>query len=307
MPSFSTADVRRYYDRHTPAFLSGGQGGALGSMHRAVRGPGAATREQAFHYVEDQILERIRTVTPATGSPRVLDLGCGVAASLCYLAERLPITGTGITISGVQARIGSERIRAAGLSNRLACIEGDYGDLPPDIAPADVAYAIESFVHGPEPARFFEQCRRLVRPDGLLIVCDDVRRVAKLPGTSRTGAIETTGTATTTPAVNAANDAAERAIETFCRGWHITSLLDAGELRELAHASGFEHDSTLDLSPFLELRRPRDRAIALFLALVRWLPIDTSRFDPLVGGNALQTCLAHGWIGYDFAVFKRQG
>ncbi len=294
MPSSSTADVRRYYDRHTSAFLSSGQGGALGSIHRAVWGPGCATREQAFHYVEDQILERVRSVSPVAGRAHVVDLGCGVAASLCYLAQRLPMSGTGITISGVQARIGGERIRAAGLSDRLTCIEGDYCDVPPAVPPADVAYAIESFAHGPDPARFFDQCRRLLRPGGLLIVCDDVRRVGRPP-------------AATAPATSVGTEAAAKAIEEFCRGWHIASLLDAGELRELARASGFEHDMTADLSPFLELRRPRDRAIRLFLSLARWLPIDASRTDPLAGGSALQTCLAHGWIGYDFAVFKKSG
>jgi hypothetical protein len=30
------------------------------------------------------------------------------------------------------------------------------------------------------------------------------------------------------------------------------------------------------------------------------------RYGHLLGGSALQDCLAHGWIGYEFAVFRRQ-
>ncbi len=136
-------DVRRFYDRHTPAFLAHGQGGRLGSIHRAVWGPGTTTREDAFRYVENQIAARIAAQGAARGAAsapaHVVDLGCGVGASLIYLADRLPIRGTGVTLSRVQAGIARERIQAAGLAWRVTCIEGDYCDLPAECAPADVA------------------------------------------------------------------------------------------------------------------------------------------------------------------------
>jgi SAM-dependent methyltransferase len=152
--------------------------------------------------------------------------------------------------------------------------------LPASIEPADLAYAIESFVHGPDPARFFAQCRQLIRPGGLLVIGDDFRRPT-------------------------ADRAARRAIEQFKRGWHIHTLLDRDELQALAREAGFEHDSTVDLSSYLELNRPRDRAIKVLVGLAGWVPVHWSRLDHLVGGRALQECLERGWIGYDVAVFRR--
>lgn len=190
--------------------------------------------------------------------------------------------GTGITLSPVQARLAAERIRDAGLSDRVVCIEADYCDLPAGIGPADLAYAIESFVHGPAPNRFLAECRRLVPPGGLLVICDDFRR-------SPTSA------------------AAACAIERFRSGWHINTLLHQDELRALAHTVGFEHQSTTDLSSSLEMQRARDRAIDALGAALGWLPLGTSRLGYLVGGSALQECLARGWIGYDFTVFRRRG
>ena len=61
-PRFDTAEIERYYDRHTPAFIRFGQGGGAGAIHRAVWGPGTATRRQAFHYVDDQIAEMARSL-----------------------------------------------------------------------------------------------------------------------------------------------------------------------------------------------------------------------------------------------------
>jgi SAM-dependent methyltransferase len=275
---FDTGQVKDYYDRHTGEFLATGQRGSEGAIHRAVWGPGVQSRQQAFRYVEDRLIDLLNSVAAPPTSLHVVDLGCGVGASLCYLAARLPIRGTGITLSAVQARLGGQRIREAGFADRLRCLEGDFTNLPADIEPADLTFAIESFVHAPDPGRFFDECARLVRPGGLLVLCDDFLR----PTSDRE---------------------AERTLDRFRRGWHINTLIDAGELQTLARASGFEHESTQDLTSYLELRRARDRAIGGLLALVGWLPL-TRRFDYLIGGQALQTCLARGWIGYDLTVFR---
>lgn len=297
MSSFATEDIRRYYDRHTAAFLRHGQGGGTGSIHRAVWGPGTTTRLEAFHYVDDLIASLARSrLSDRPSSLHLVDLGCGVGASLCYLATRLPIHGTGITLSPVQRRVAAARIHEAGLSDRVRCIEGDYTALPADLERADLAYAIESFVHGPAPERFFAECRRLVRPGGLLVICDDFRR-------------------------QATSEVALRTIDRFCRGWQINTLLHLDELLELARAAGFEQESVTDLSPWLEIRRMRDRAIGIAAAIVEALcrglqPLVRSeptllqrmngRYGHLLGGSALQRCLTHGWIGYEFTVFRRQ-
>jgi SAM-dependent methyltransferase len=279
MARFTPADVRRYYDRNTAAFVSFGQGGNVGAIHRAVWGPGVTRRDEAFRYVEDRIADYIGSAAP---EGHIVDLGCGVGASLCYLAERLPaITGTGVTLSPVQAEQGAARVRERGLAHRVACIEGDFCDLPAAIGPADVAYAIESFVHGPDPAAFFAECRRLIRPGGVLFICDDFVRSA------------------TPPAVAASR------IERFRSGWHINTLLQARELQDAARAAGFEHRATTDLTPYLELRRPRDRVVSALVAAAGWLPAFSARLAPLQGGSALQECLARGWIGYDLVMFER--
>jgi cyclopropane fatty-acyl-phospholipid synthase-like methyltransferase len=274
---FDAADIKRYYDRHSASFVRFGQGGA--SIHRAVWGPGTRTRDDAFHYIDEQVAVAVRRFVSPSRDVHVVDLGCGVGASLCYLAERLPIRGTGITLSPAQAAMARQVVAAAGLSQRVECIEGDYCDMPATLTPADVAYAIESFVHGQSPERFFNECRRLIKPGGLLIVCDDMKR-------------------------NTTSPEAARRIEEFASGWHINTLLDRDALVSMARAAGFEHESTTDLTPFLEINRVRDRAIAAGLTFLKWLPMTVTRFDYASGGTALQACLASGWIGYELSVFR---
>jgi cyclopropane fatty-acyl-phospholipid synthase-like methyltransferase len=273
---FDAADIKRYYDRHTASFVRFGQGRA--SIHRAVWGPGTQTQEQAFHYVDDQIAALVRRVDPLSAA-HVVDLGCGVGASLCYLAERLPIRGTGVTLSSAQAQMARQFIDAAGLSGRVECLEGDFTNLPSTIKPTDVAYAIESFVHGPSPQRFFEQSHRVLKPGAHLVICDDVKSDESSPE-------------------------ARRVVEEFTRGWHINTLLTRHDMIAMARTAGFDHESSVDLTPLLELGRPRDRAIAVSVALLKWLPYAGDRYDYVIGGDALQTCLTKGWIRYEVNVFR---
>jgi tocopherol O-methyltransferase len=276
---FDASDIKSYYDRHSATFVRLGQG--RGSLHRAVWGSETKSRDDAFHYVDDQIAAIVRGFVGRSPDVHVVDLGCGVGASLTYLAERLPIRGTGVTLSPAQADMARRAIAAAGLSDRVQCIEGDYCNLPESVAPAHVAYAIESFAHGPSPQRFFEQSYRLIVPDGMLVVCDDVTRRAATPEAMRT-------------------------IDEFKKGWHINTLVDRDTLTRLAYDGGFDHEATQDLTPLLEIRRPRDWVISAGVAFLKLLPVNIDRYDYVVGGDALQTCLTRGWIGYELTVFKRR-
>jgi ubiquinone/menaquinone biosynthesis C-methylase UbiE len=281
-PAFTSAEVRRYYDRNTRSFLEYGHGAATGSIHRAVWAPGVSTREDAFRYVEDQIVAVANERLPGSLLTHLVDLGCGVGASLCYLASRLPMaTATGVTLSGVQAALARERVERAGLAARVACLEGDFTALPPAIDRADLAFAIESFVHGSDPRAFLDQAARIVQPGGILIVCDDFLTRGAPP-------------------------AARPVLDQFRRGWHVNTLIDGEALRALAARAGFEHLWTSDLTAWLELDRPRDRAFRTIVPLLRLLPRVSPRLANITGGAALQTALARGWLRYEFAVFERR-
>jgi cyclopropane fatty-acyl-phospholipid synthase-like methyltransferase len=280
--------VRQFYDRNAARFERLGQGGA--SMHRAVWGPGVTSREAAFHHVEDLILQAL---PPGTGRPRVVDLGCGVGASLLHLASRADLTGEGLTISPAQAARAEQLVAAAGLAGRVHCRVGDFLTPPadlagPDRAGADLVYSIEAFVHGPDPAGYFRAAAGLLRPGGRLVLVDDVLTGSEDRLTGR--------------------DA--RLVERFRRGWRVGSLLTPDRLRELAGDAGLVPVEDRDLTAQLELRRPRDRWITLMLALGR--PLHAVRppgeyWRSLDGGDALQHALVRSLLAYRFLVLERPG
>jgi SAM-dependent methyltransferase len=271
--------VRRYYDNNTAVFDRLGRGG--GSIHRAVWGPGVSTRPEAFHYVDELILGNL---PPDVARPAVVDLGCGLGASLLYLASRTDMTGEGITISPLQAERATRRIADMGAAERIRCREGNYLSVPHDLAgAADLAFSIEAFVHGPDASGYFREAARTLRPGGRLIVCDDFLAAGATSATPR----------------------AARRLDQFRTGWRAGSLLTIEHVRTLAAAHGLTLVSDLDLTPHLELRRPRDRWISVLVTAGRPLRIPGEYWQSLVGGDALQWCLTEGALQYRVLRFDR--
>jgi SAM-dependent methyltransferase len=267
-------DVSRYYDENTKPFLRRGQGGAERVIHRAVWGEGVGNRHEAFHFVHELI--RRELVALQSSSPRVLDLGCGVGATLRYLLERCEAEGFGITNSERQVEIA----RASGKGCFLL---GDFcrDPLPDRI---DLAYGIESFVHGRDADAFFANVSAALRSGGRLVLVDDFL----------------------------AGDEADAAVREFARGWHARSLLTPGDADAKAAGAGLVLRSDRDLTSHLELDRPRDWAIAAFVALARgFYPRHarrpkSARFDSLSGGDALRKCLKRGLVTYRIRVYDKR-
>jgi ubiquinone/menaquinone biosynthesis C-methylase UbiE len=282
VPRFDSNEVRRYYERHTSMFLSFGQGGRVGALRRAVWGPGVTSREQAFNFVNDRITQTLEEMSQGKRLLNVFDLGCGVGASLCYIATRVPLRGTGITLSPLQARLATTRIKAVGLTNHVSCVVGDFCAIPTGIASADAAYAIEAFNYSPTAAHFFREAARLIKPGGFLVICDDFVRVSR-------------------------NAKAMAAVEQFRIGWRLNTLLTPEETCIIAQRNGFKNETTTDLTPWLDFNRPRDRALALLAGLLGRIPLAAAHFDFLIGGNSLRRCLVHGWIEYNLLLFRRTG
>jgi len=271
--SFESADVARYYDQNTASFLAHGQGGPHGAIHRAVWGEGIGTREEAFHFVHDVLRARIAE----SGARSILDLGCGVGASLEHVLGGTEVVGFGVTNSAVHAELARERLGA-----RATISELDFCSDPLP-APVDLAFGIESFVQASDAEAFVANIARVVAPNGYLVLCDDFL----------TGAGEGGGE--------------NRWVSEFRRGWRASSLLRPTALDELAAEHGFELVEDRDLTPFLELDRPRDRALGVLIALTRPFSAMSARLESHLGGNALRQCLKRGLVAYRYRVFKARG
>jgi SAM-dependent methyltransferase len=172
-PSARQISLEQYYSEAGPDYAAWSP---EFNMHFGYYRAGANPfdREAMLEQMNVEVLARLQL--EGIAQPQLLDLGCGLGATLRSFARRLPTA----KLSGVtrvpwqveQARILNE---AAGCGQRIGVIEGDYEDnsLLPSSS-FDGVYALESscHAHGAAKGKLLEQARRLLRPGGRLVVAD---------------------------------------------------------------------------------------------------------------------------------------
>ncbi len=101
---------------------------------------------------------------------RFLDIGCGWGALMMHAAQHYGVEAVGITLSKAQASLGTQRIAAAGLSDRCRIELRDYRDLgsTPEFDRAASVGMMEHVRHDLQPG-YFDAVYRVLKPGGLFM------------------------------------------------------------------------------------------------------------------------------------------
>jgi SAM-dependent methyltransferase len=139
--------------------------------YRAAANP--LRRESMLEQMNAEVLARLRVDDIA--DPALLDLGCGLGATVRSIARRLPLARLlGITRVPWQVEHANGINTAAGCGERVRIIEGDYENTMLKSGSFDGAYALESscHAHGADKGALLEEAHRLLRPRGRFVVAD---------------------------------------------------------------------------------------------------------------------------------------
>ncbi len=130
-------------------------------------------RERMLERMNAEVLRRLRIDKNAAS--RVLDMGCGLGATLRSFARRLPRAELmGITPVSWQIERGAELNGASAGGERIRMIRGRYEEVPLASGSLDGAYALESSCHaqGADKAALLREAYRLLRPGGRFVMAD---------------------------------------------------------------------------------------------------------------------------------------
>ena len=100
---------------------------------------------------------------------RVLDIGCGWGGLALFLNRVAGVEVLGITLSEEQLKVARRRADEAGVSDRVKFALLDYRDVDGEF---DRIVSVGMFEHvGPPHYRaFFDKCRQLLAPDGVMLL-----------------------------------------------------------------------------------------------------------------------------------------
>jgi len=159
--------VRKHYDR-------------MAHLYRLFWGEhlhhGYFENNESPAHAQIRLMERLAERAAIPAGARVLDIGCGLGGSAFWLADQYGCDVTGMTISPVQARIGSRKAAARGLGDRVRFQVKDANLWQPEPDRFDVIWIMESSEHFPDKPGFFDRCARALKPGGTLAVAAWLRR-----------------------------------------------------------------------------------------------------------------------------------
>ncbi|MCL7928786.1 class I SAM-dependent methyltransferase [Halomonas llamarensis] len=101
--------------------------------------------------------------------PRVLDIGAG-AGGLMRQAAELGFVLVGLDITHGFNRLNQGLSELSGLEQRAQCVTGDAAHLPFATASMDAVLFQHSFLNMPDGPAVLSECRRVLRPDGKLVM-----------------------------------------------------------------------------------------------------------------------------------------
>lgn len=107
---------------------------------------------------------------------RVLDVGCGIGGPAQYLAREIGCRVTGISTSAVGVRMAANGAQTQGLSDHLEFLERDGMANGFPAESFDCVWIMESSHLMERKDRLLAESARVLRPEGLLILCDIVVR-----------------------------------------------------------------------------------------------------------------------------------
>ena len=100
----------------------------------------------------------------------IVDVGCGIGGSTLHLAQKFGSKATGITLSPVQASRAKERAAEAGLDDRVSFAVANALDMPFEDNSFDLVWSLESGEHMPDKTKFLQECYRVLKPGGKMIM-----------------------------------------------------------------------------------------------------------------------------------------
>ncbi|BAY34851.1 type 11 methyltransferase [Nostoc carneum NIES-2107] len=138
-------------------------------MHHGYYGPDGTEKKDRRQAQIDLIEELLHWAEVETAE-NILDVGCGIGGSSLYLAEKFHAKATGITLSPVQANRATERAQKLNLSDRSQFLVADAQEMPFADNSFDLVWSLESGEHMPNKIKFLQECYRVLKPGGKLIM-----------------------------------------------------------------------------------------------------------------------------------------
>jgi sarcosine/dimethylglycine N-methyltransferase len=156
---------RRFYDSALSELLSAIWGG---NLHMGLFDRPDESLARAQLRMKDH-MARHAGLRPGM---QVLEAACGVGATAIHLARNYGVSVKATNIAQAQLEEGAERVRRAGLADRVSFAFADYHDLGSEDANYDCWWCQEALLYATDRRQVFAEARRVVKSGGKIVFTD---------------------------------------------------------------------------------------------------------------------------------------
>ncbi|NJM90642.1 MAG: methyltransferase domain-containing protein [Hydrococcus sp. RU_2_2] len=138
-------------------------------MHHGYYGR-AGTYKIDRRQAQIDIIEELLDWGKVQSAKNIIDIGCGIGGATLYLSQKFNAMATGITLSPIQAARARERARELNLEDKAHFEVADALNIPFKDNNFDLVWSLESGEHMPDKTKFVQECYRVLKPGGTLIL-----------------------------------------------------------------------------------------------------------------------------------------
>ncbi|NJK63789.1 MAG: methyltransferase domain-containing protein [Synechococcaceae cyanobacterium SM2_3_1] len=137
-------------------------------MHHGYYEPDQPHKDRRQAQID--LIQQLLNWAEVTSATHILDVGCGIGGSTLELAQRYQATVTGISLSPWQVKRAQARAKAQGLQDQTHFQVADALTMPFPDQQFDLVWSLESGEHMPDKTQFLQECLRVLKPGGRLIL-----------------------------------------------------------------------------------------------------------------------------------------
>lgn len=164
-PPHLQSRIKEHYDLCSPQYqdLWGKH------IHHGLWRPGqeGLSKEDAQEKLVEEMYARARLPQRA----KVLDIGCGVGGTSCYLAARGHDV-TGVSLSTTQITMAKENMAKEGVTVRFLEMDAEKISFPGEDGTFDAVWISEAMSHFPNKDKALAHAVRLLKPGGKIVIVD---------------------------------------------------------------------------------------------------------------------------------------
>jgi 27-O-demethylrifamycin SV methyltransferase len=130
------------------------------------------TEDTDLQTAVDALADKMLGLSKVTRNTRIIDVGCGIGGPAFYIYDKFKCSIDGISTSERGIELANQASKERGCDSKVKFYVADGQKNGMKAESYDIAWVMESSHMMPNKKALFQECKRVLKQDGTLLLCD---------------------------------------------------------------------------------------------------------------------------------------